>query len=809
MDRIAYRLIAWVLFCFLVNTHDPSAVCLGQESVAVASNVSSLLNQHCARCHSGEVMEGEFETGSLSADFSSQDNRLPWLSVLQQLRDGTMPPADQPQPASSEVAATIDWISQQVTAAEREEAARRGRVAMRRLTRTEYLNTVRDLLAVELELADLLPLEAPTEGFDNEAAAQQLSAYWLEGYLAAADRAIDAAIASGSRPNTIDKRFDIKNERTVKPTGSVYRHEEDGVAVFSSWVSANIQITLWSFQTRGRGKYRFRISASAFQTDKPVTFHVMAGPMSAAAQQYLIGYYSVPPGEPTVIEFVEQMESGLTIRIIADGLGVTPPQVEKIGAENYTGPGLLIQWVDIEGPMIESWPPDSHRRLFGELEQVSVRGPAGELRREVISQDPLNDAKHILLRFSRRAFRRSVTDEDIEPFLKRFSRQWEQGQSFEQAIRVALSGVMLSPDFLFLREQPGKLDDFAMASRLSYFLWSSMPDDELLELAERGELSQPDRLREQVERMLRDPKAVAFTNNFTTQWLGLDTIDDTSPDGMLYPEYDDILKDSMLKEVRLFFDEVLRNDLSLTHFVAADFGMLNGRLARHYGIPGVEEGLEFRRVNLPPDSHRGGFLTMGAILKVTANGTTTSPIIRGAWVLDRLLGTPPPKPTVDIEAVEPDIRGATTIRKQLAKHRDHAQCAGCHAIIDPPGFALENFDVIGGWRDHYRSIGDGEPVVIEGRRMRYRQGPPVEAADTLADGRSFRNIDEYKQLLLSNPDQFARALASKLVAYATGASPSLADQEDINHLVDQVRQQNFGFRSLIHELVQCDLFQRK
>src|SRR5207249_2590744 len=229
-------------------------------------------------------------------------------------------------------------------------------------------------------------------------------------------------------------------------------------------------------------------------------------------------------------------------------------------------------------------------------------------------------------------------------------------------------------------------------------------------------LSQPDVLRQQVERLLESPKAVAFTENFVGQWLGLREIDATEPSHILYPEFDHLLKVSMIREAELFFDEVLKNDLSLTNFVASDFAMLNGRLARHYGIPGVT-GQAFRKVPLPPGSHRGGVLTMAAVLKVTANGTSTSPVLRGAWVLDRILGTPPPKPTVDVEAVEPDIRGATTIREQLGKHRAKAECASCHAKIDPPGFALENFDVIGGWRDHYRSVGKGEAVTVDGRRM--------------------------------------------------------------------------------------------
>ncbi|MEX2025753.1 MAG: DUF1592 domain-containing protein, partial [Pirellulaceae bacterium] len=471
-----------------------------------------------------------------------------------------------------------------------------------------------------------------------------------------------------------------------------------------------------------------------------VMFHVLAGPLNAAAQQELVDYFTVPPGEPTVIEFVQRLEPQQTIRIVTDGLGVTPPTVEKIGADKYEGAGLVVQWVDVEGPLLESWPPASHRRLLGDLKQEHVAAKDNSSRMEVVSEQPLVDAERILRDFARRAFRRTVSDAEVQPFVARVRTKLAEGHSFEQALRVGLKAVLVSPHFLFLRERmedkptndsPAVLDDFSLASRLSYFLWSSMPDEELLALAEKGQLQHADTLRTQVERMLRDPKASAFTENFAGQWLSLRSIDATMPDQMLYPEFDDILKVSMIKEVLLFFDAVLKSDLSVTNFVASDFTIINERLAQHYGISGVEEGLAFRKVALPPESHRGGVLTMAAVLKVTANGTTTSPILRGAWVLDRILGTPPPKPTVDVEAVEPDIRGATTIRDQLAKHRQNAACASCHVQIDPPGFALENFDVIGGWRDHYRSIGSGEPVTVNGRRVRYKNGPPVDAADVL------------------------------------------------------------------------------
>jgi hypothetical protein len=262
----------------------------------------------------------------------------------------------------------------------------------------------------------------------------------------------------------------------------------------------------------------------------------------------------------------------------------------------------------------------------------------------------------------------------------------------------------------------------------------------------------------------------------------------------------------MVKETTLFFDEVLKNDLSLTNFVASDFTFLNARLAKHYGIPGIE-GTEMRKVTLLPGSHRGGVLAMGSVLKVTANGTTTSPVLRGAWVLDRILGTPPPKPPADVGAIEPDIRGATTIREQLAKHSTDPGCATCHVKIDPPGFALESFDVIGGWRDHYRAT--GEPKEVNGRKVRMWEGPAVDPSDALSDGRKFRDIDQFKKLLLEDKDQLARGLTAKLLAYSTGAAPTKKDKSEIESIVRNVREKNYGFKSLIQEVVQSPLFQQK
>jgi hypothetical protein len=335
-----------------------------------------------------------------------------------------------------------------------------------------------------------------------------------------------------------------------------------------------------------------------------------------------------------------------------------------------------------------------------------------------------------------------------------------------------------------------------------------MPDDELFALAEQKKLHVPEVLRAQVERLLQSPKAAAFTRNFCGQWLGLRDIDFTAPHYGLYPEFDQMLKVSMVRETELFFDELLKNDRSVSNVVASDFSMLNGRLAKHYGIAGVDGLWEFRKVALPPDCHRGGVLTMASVMKVTADGTSTSPIKRGAWVLDRILGTPPPKPPADVPALEPDIRGATTLRERLAKHRNNPACANCHAKIDPPGFALESFDVIGGWRTYYRQT-NWTKGVKEVKGVLYLQGPDVDPSGEMSDGRRFGDIDQFRQYLLQDVEQVARNLTQKLVTYATGGTPEASDRPEIEAILARARATKYGLRTLIHEIVRSRMFLEK
>jgi mono/diheme cytochrome c family protein len=773
------------------------------EASAFDRQIRQFFTRHCLACHGPEKTKGNLRLDKLAPDFAKESNRERWQLILKRVQAGEMPPESKPRPAKKEIQALADWIDKRVQVAE---AARKaeGRAVLRRLNRVEYENTVRDLLGIDIELQDLLPLDGSAGGFDNIGEALHVSSFAMEKYLEAADRALNVAIANGPKPNLVKKRYSLKDQHHVKLSmESVYRKTGDTVVLFSS--SPWNAVILYQFYPPDRGKYRFRISAAGIQSGgKPVTYRLDAGPMLMATKNHLVGYFDAPADKPAVLEFTRHMEARSTIRILPYGLA-RAQEVHKIGADKYTGAGLSVEWVETEGPLYETWPPESHRQIFGDLPQTPVRNRE---RFEVVSKNPEADAERILRTFARRAFRRTVTDDDIKPFLTLFKNRLAKKYSFEQALRVGLLGVMVAPEFLFLRERAGKLDDFALASRLSYFLWSTMPDEELLALAEQKKLGDPKTLRLQVERMLKHPKATAFTENFVGQWLGLRDLDATEPSHILYPEFDDMLNASMLRETHLFWEEVLKNDLSLTNFVSSDFAMLNGRLAKHYGIPGAE-GWTFKKVKLPKHSHRGGVLTMASILKVTANGTYTSPILRGAWVLDRILGTPPPRPPEGITAIEPDIRGATTIRQQLAKHRQVASCASCHAKIDPPGFALETFDVIGGWRTHYRTTGNGKPVMLDGRRMPYLQGPKVDPADAMPDGQRFRDIDEFKQLLLKNKDQIARALTKRLVTYATGATVQNSDQPQIEVIVGNIRKHDYGLRTLVHEIVQSELFRNK
>jgi len=499
-------------------------------------------------------------------------------------------------------------------------------------------------------------------------------------------------------------------------------------------------------------------------------------------------------------------------------------------AEKDGQPGVVFRWLEVEGPIYDQWPPAGHKLLFGDLPMVNraaaeVDEDSSKTNRfgqrrfkpppgvEVISKKPMADAERLLRQFVWHAYRRPTDEADVKRFLPVVRSALKKGNTFTDAMIAAYTAVLCSPEFIYLEEKPGRLDDYALASRLAFFLWNSPPDDELRRCAEKKQLHEPDVLRAQTERLLADPKSRRFVDAFVDYWLDLRKIVATAPDANLYSDYylDDLLAESALEETRLFFTELLRDDLPARNVVASDFAMLNERLAAHYGLPKVE-GVALRRQSLPKDSVRGGFMTQAAVLKVTANGTTTSPVLRGAWIMERILGQKPPPQPASVPAIDPDIRGAVTIRQQLDKHRTLETCNTCHAKIDPAGFALENFDVMGGWRDRYRSEAEGElaqGIAKSGQKFAFHYALPVDASGELPDGRKFRDVRELKQLLVANEKQLARNLAKQLAVYATGAPIHFADREPIEQILERASSSHYGVRSLIHELVQSELFLQK
>jgi hypothetical protein len=433
---------------------------------------------------------------------------------------------------------------------------------------------------------------------------------------------------------------------------------------------------------------------------------------------------------------------------------------------------------------------------------------------EVVSESPEQDAERLLRTFMARAYRRPVQEREVQRYLALIHNRMKKGLGFTASMLAGYTAVLSSPAFVFLNEKPGPLDDHALATRLALFLWNSAPDERLRARADRGELRRPAVLREETERLLADRKSSRFVEAFLDYWLDIRKMDDTTPSTTLYNDYylDDALAEAALDETRFYFSELLERNLPARTIIDSDFTYLNDRLARHYGVPGVN-GIAIRRVTLPPGSPRGGLLTQASVLKVTANGTTTSPVLRGKWITDRILGLEIPPPPASVVAVEPDIRGAVTIRQQLEKHRTEKSCAVCHSKMDPPGFALESFDIMGGWRERYRGSAEDKPAEqgwgMNGWPYAFHYALPVDSAGELPDGRSFGDIREFKRLLLEDPAPIARNVVKQLVVYATGAPVRFSERAHVEKILSDTRAGEHGIRSLVHAVVQSELFSTK
>ncbi|MCA9123721.1 MAG: DUF1592 domain-containing protein [Planctomycetaceae bacterium] len=756
------------------------------------TQLTPFLERHCFDCHSGDEPEAGLNLQTMSTDIADADVRRRWAYLYDRVATGEMPPKSAEQPDAKAKAQLLETLADSLTRAD----AIQREVVLRRLNRREYEHGVRDLFDIVVDVQSILPDDSAEQGFDTIGSDLSVSAEQMVAYIEAADVVLDQVFGSATAPpRRINQTVNFKDLRSKDTADRIL---PDGVVLFSGAKD----LPLYGVSVSGPATYRLRIQAKAIQTDRPVVMQVNGG-VTGRIPGHVAGFFAVPPDKLTTIELTDRaVENSDTFSFGLIG-GFPWWSVKE---DEYEGAGLFLGDIHIEGPL-EQWPPPSRTRLFGNVDP---------------SNGTLEDIRGILSRIMREAFRRPVNSDEVEPYVALAKQALDEGVSFEGALRRGLKGVICAPEFLYLEEsveerqqsrESQRIDDFALASRLSFFLWSSLPDAELLALAERGELGRPDVLREQVERMLADPKSQRFVESFTGQWLRLDDIDFTVPDQSLYPEYDQLLRQSMLGETHAFFRELLDRDLSVQNFIDADFVMINQPLADFYGIEGVD-GLEMRRVDLPDNSPRGGVLTQASVLKVSADGTRTSPVLRGAWILKYFFGTPSPPPPAGVVAVEPDIRGATTIREQLAKHREHESCNRCHRKIDPPGFALESFDVIGAQRDWYRTRGSGKYLTIPRHPqapkhyVQYRQGPDVDASGTKSDGQPFTGIHEYKQLLLKDNTAMPRALTRLLLSYSLGLHLGFSDRPAVERIVESVESHHYGLRSLIHAVVQSETFRQ-
>ena len=783
-------------------------------SAAPPAAFAPFFQKNCIDCHDSDVQKGGLDLTSLAIDLTKPDIMRVWVGIHDKVSSGEMPPAKKPQPAPVDKGAFLQTLAGGLN---KFDVVLKGTV-LRRLNRVEYENTLHDLLGIEIALAELLPADNKAHGFDNVGEALDLSSVQLQRYMEAAGKALTAATRHGPQPESKPFSFTYATSRTGKEQiGKSWLQQPDGaVVIFTSGNYPNTGVE--GFRSAEAGSYRVKITGYGYQCAEPIQFELYSGSFGRNSDSVSLGWFTLKD-KPTTVETMTHLEKGQSFKLVPYDLRTDDNSLRKDGPSAYKGRGLAIQKVEIEGPLYEEWPGKGHKLLFGDLVATDTNAAAAKKNKyikpafTILSTQPEADAMKLLQGFIPRAFRRPVASDGIAPYFDLFKSELASGSTFEEALRTAYIAVLCSPDFLYLREKAGRLDDFALASRLSYMLWATTPDVELLAAASRGELSKPAGLHAQTERLLKDPKAERFTQNFTGQWLNLRAIDATTPDKQLYPEYDDMLKDAMVKETELFFDEILKNNLSIANFIDSGWTMMNQRLARHYHIDGVE-GSEFRKVSLKPEAHRGGLLTQAGVLKVSANGTTTSPVVRGVYVMDRILGLTPPPPPPGIPGVEPDIRGATTLRQQLDQHRKLETCNGCHKAIDPPGFALENYDVMGGWRENYRSLGKNFPKppadqVAGVRNPQWKVGPPVDAAGQTADGKTFANLADFKKLILSQPLHFARALTEKLAVYSTGRGMSFSDRPELDRITASVASKGGGFRDLVHAVIESEIFASK
>jgi hypothetical protein len=811
---------------------------------ASTNPIHGFIDKHCIDCHDDSIAKGDFDITALAFDLSDAGTRSRWTRVFDLIEKGEMPPPEKSKVRAEERQVVVRQLAADLLAAAQVDQAKNGRGPVRRLTRVEFENNLRVLLKLpQLDIRDKLPEDRDAHGFTKVSALLDMSHVQLDAYLEATEVALRTAMA-GSKPpaapvtqrftgtdlfptlETFGEReamFFARDNRLVPITNAQLKDMTPEQRRDPTLEMALFRSATWpyygyprGFRARESGAYRVRFAGRAVRqvrdfrlvpAHEPIAMSFRArqpsGPDVSGDVRETGGWMDLQP-EARQFETTIHLKAGETFEY--SPLGLPVPFIRTDGGFFYDYPpmppeghrGVAIQWLEVTGPISDAqWPPPSHHVLFDEVN---------------VAKATAADAERLYLRFAAMAALRPMNEEAHQPFLKLIQAKMTAGANFDDAMLAGYQALLCSSHCLYLTEPRNDAPDahFAIANRLSHFLWNSCLDDELAQLAKNGRLHDKAVLRAQTERLIADPRFEQFVRTFAEEWLDLRKLRRDIPDERLYPEYrkDDYLVDSMEHETSAFLRAMVRENLPASSVIAADFTFVNDRLAAHYDLQRVS-GSAMQRVTLPKGSPYGGLITQAALMKHTANGTTTSPVLRGVWIMEKLLGQPPPPPPKSVPAVEPDIRGATTIRSLLAKHTESKSCASCHARFDPVGFALENFDVMGAWRDRYRGMERGEKITgidPAGHPYTYFVGLPVDAAGKLLTGETFRDIHELKRLLAAHPRQLAKNLLEHLTLHATGTPVGFADRAEVEAMLDACAADGYRVGDLLHMLIQSRIF---
>lgn len=762
--------------------------------------VQPFFQTYCLRCHDAKKQEGEFRLDTLPREFTEELAAQRWAEVVFRMNSGEMPPKKEPQPKPQELGAAVDWLATRIKEGEAARMARRGPVAHYRLSREEYGHTVYDLFGVyfDVNLPGAFNEDPRWHGFDRIGSLLSLSPSHVDRYFRAAETVVARAF-----PDQQSKSQSVKREANAGQETWLLDQGLAGPVRWPLWPGHGKHL----ISASAPGLYRIRVQLSALPSFKGRLPHLSL--WHHQLKRSIVGLdVSAAEDKPTVIEIETFLPEGNfdvmneSPGMLADGqtpsVTALPFVNTKVSKSNRPTsyrlfndegksifPLLIVDWVESEGPILLESDARKREGLFPTKD--------GELA----------EARECLQSFASRAWRRPVTAAELDRYLKLIEGELAAGETFRSAYRAALVAVLTSKNFYYLEEGSAvqrreTVNDWELATRLSYFLWSSLPDEELRTLAQQDQLHRPEVLRAQLARMLADPKLKRFTESFPRQWLQLHRVGAFPPDAGLYPDYDRWLERSMVLETTGYFSEVFFKNLSLREFLVSDWTILNSRLAMHYGLP-RPAATDLQRVSLNPESHRGGLLTQASILSLTSDGTRHRPVHRGVWVSEAIFGRtpPPPPPNVEPLAPTPSNQPKATIRLQLEAHATHATCASCHQKIDPLGFAFDNFDAIGRWRKHEQVAGG--------------QGddPLVNASGQLPDGRPYNGAAEFKQLLAQDLDRFVEAFVEQLATYALRRVMTIDDAAQIKAIAAASKQDGYRLQTVIKNLVLSDLMRKR